>query len=118
MIIYSAAFFNDESISFMVGKFVGWLIYLPAELGVYIPEFCGQFQYDISYIAGSYFSSNLVFDMYEMSIMLNADNSISGSPFQVPFARLPVLEIYMISYLEGWFVSGHCLLNSFKSVLI
>ena len=51
------------------------------KLCVYIPEFYGWFRYDIRYIAGSYFSSSLVFDMYEMSIVLNADNSISRSPF-------------------------------------
>ena len=51
------------------------------ELGVYIPEFYGQFQYDISYIAWLYFPSSLVFDIDEMSIALNADNSISKSPF-------------------------------------
>ena len=53
----------------------------PTKLSVYIPECYQQFQYDISYIARSYFSSSLVFDMYEMPIMLNVDNSISGSPF-------------------------------------
>ena len=84
------------------------------KLGVYIPEFHWWFQYNVCDIARSCFSSGLVFDMYEMSIVLNVGNSISGSPCQVQFVRLLVFEIYMISYLEGWFVSCHCLLSSFK----
>ena len=56
--------------------------------------------------------------MYEMSIMLNADNSISRSPFQVPFARLFVLEVYTVSYLEDWVFSCHGLVNCLKSVFI
>ena len=51
------------------------------ELGVYIPKLYGWLQYDICHIARSYFSSGMDFDMYEMSIMLYADNSISGPPF-------------------------------------
>ena len=81
------------------------------ELGVYVPEFYCWFQYNVCDIATSCFSSGLVFNMYEMSIILNADNSISGSPFQVPFARLLVFKIHSISYLEGWFVSCQCLLS-------
>ena len=81
-------------------------------MGVYIAEFYWWFQYNICDIARSCFSIGLVFDMYEMSIMLNVDNPISRSPFQVPLARLLVFEIYTISYLEGWFVSCHCLLSS------
>ena len=51
------------------------------KLSMYIPEFYWWFQDDVWNIARSYLSSGLVFDMYEMSIVLNADNSISGSPF-------------------------------------
>ena len=51
------------------------------KLSVYIPEFYWWFQDNVCNIARSYFSSGLVFNMYEMSIMLNVDNSISGSPF-------------------------------------
>ena len=112
-------FFYDES-KFYGGKIcrVVDISSSCTELSVYIPKFCGWFQYDISYIAGSYFSSGLVFNIYEMSIVLNGDNSISRSPFKVPFARLFVFEVYMISYLEGWFFLCHCLLGCFKSVLI
>ena len=89
MIICSALFFNDESISFMVGKFAGWLMVSPssAELDVYIPEFYGWFQDDNSYIAGPYFSSSLIFYMYEMPITLNANNSISGSSILSPICQ-------------------------------
>ena len=103
----------------MGGKFAGWLTYIPA-----LPNWVFTSQNSIggssimSDIARPCLSSGLVFDMYEMSIALNADNLISRSPFQVPFARLLVLEIYTISYLEGWFVSCHFLLSSFKSVFI
>ena len=86
VIISSVAVFvcYEVSISFMVGKFVGWLTYLPA-----LPNWVsasqnsirGSFQYNVHYIARSYFSNSLVFNMYEVPITLNADNSISRPPF-------------------------------------
>ena len=51
-----------------------------AELGVNIPELDGRFHYNVCDIAGSYFSCSLVFNVDEMSIALNTDNLISGSP--------------------------------------
>ena len=42
-----------------------------AKLCIYIPEFYGWFQDDILHITGSYFSSGLVFNMQEMSVVLN-----------------------------------------------
>ena len=71
------------SVSFMVGKIcrVVNISSSSTELSVYVPKFYGQFQNDICIVVKSNFSGGLVFDMYEMSIALNADNSISGSPF-------------------------------------
>ena len=51
------------------------------KLGVHMPKFYWWFQDNVCNIARSYFSSGLVFNMYEVSVMLNADNSISRSPF-------------------------------------
>ena len=74
-----------------------------AKLGFYVPKFHWRFKYYILHVAGSYFSCGLVFNMQKMSIVLNLDNSISGSPLEVPFAGLLVLEIYPISYFKrGW----------------
>ena len=52
------------------------------KLSFYIPEFYWWFQDNICNIARSYFSRGLVFNMYEKSIVLNVDNSISRSPFK------------------------------------
>ena len=113
-VINSAAFY--KSINFY-GRQICRVVNISSsytELSVYIPKFYGWFQYNICYIARSYFASSLVLDMYEMSIVLNVDNSISRS-------HLPgclFLKVYMIPYLEGWYFSCHCLLSCLNSVLI
>ena len=53
----------------------------PAELGMNIPELNWGFKDDVFDVAGSYFSCGLVLYVDEMSIMLNADNAVSRSPF-------------------------------------
>ena len=76
-----------------------------AKLGIYVPKFHWRFKYYILHIARSYFSCSLVLNMQKMSVMLNLDNSVSGSPLEIPFAGLLVLEIYSITYLKrGWCV--------------
>ena len=57
--------------------------------------------YYILHITRSYFSGSLVFDVQKMSIVLNLDNSVSMSPFEIPLAWLFVLTIYPVTYLEG-----------------
>ena len=52
------------------------------ELSVYVPKFYGWFQYDTSHVARSYFPSELVFNMYEMSVMLNVENLYPGLHFK------------------------------------
>ena len=90
----------------------------PSELGVNVPKFNRRFEDDVHDIARSDFSSGLIFYVDEMSIALNADNSVSRSPLEVPFAGLLIFEVDTVSYLKSWFVSCHGLLGSCKSVLI
>ena len=52
-----------------------------AELGINIPELDWGFKDDVFDIAGSYYSCGLVLSVDKMSVMLNADNSVSRSPF-------------------------------------
>ena len=51
-----------------------------AELGVNVPKLNRRFLNNICDIAGSCFSCGLVFNVDEMSIVLNTDNLISRSP--------------------------------------
>ena len=87
-----------------------------AKLGIYVPKSHWRFNNYIIYIAGSYFSCGLVFNMQKMSIMLNLENSVSGSPLEILFARLLVLEIYPISYLKRGWCPVHGLLCSFEAI--
>ena len=89
-----------------------------AKLGVDVPELNRRFKNYICDVAGSCLSCSLVFNMDVMSIALNMDNPVSGSPLQIPFAWLFVFEVYMISDLKGWVVSGNSLLGGCKSVFI
>ena len=73
----------------------------PAKLGVNVPELNGRCKNYIFDVAGPCFSCSLVFNVNVMSIALNMDNLVSGSPLQIPFARLFVFEVYMISNLKG-----------------
>ena len=74
-----------KNVGYYLMKLVGavWVAVSPssAKLSIYIPELYGWFQYDILYITGMQFSGCLVFYMQEMSVMLNAENSISWPPF-------------------------------------
>ena len=88
-----------------------------AKLGVKVPELNGRFKNDIFDIAGSCFSCSLVFNVNVMSVALNMDNPVSRSPLQIPFARLFVFKVYMISNLKGEVVSENSLLGGCKSIL-
>ena len=56
--------------------------------------------------------------MEVMSIMLNMDSSLSGSPFQIPFSRLFVFEVDSVANLKTrWSVICY-LLCIFESVPI
>ena len=89
-----------------------------AKLGVDVPELNGRFQNYIFDVAGPCFSCSLGFDADVMSVALNTDNPVSGSPLQVPFAYLFVFEVYTISNLKGSVVSGNSLLGGCKSIFI
>ena len=49
---------------------------------------------NILHVAGSDFSCGLVFDVQVASFALNPDDSVSCSPFEVPFSWGFVFEIY------------------------
>ena len=55
---------------------------------VHIPQFTDCFKDNVLNIAGSDFSCGLVFDVQVASFMLNPDDSISCSPFEVPSPTL------------------------------
>ena len=89
-----------------------------AKLGVNVPELDRRFQNYICDIAGSCSSCGLIFDVDVMSVALNTDNLVSGSPLQIPFSWLFVFEVYMISDLKGWVISGNSLLDGCKSIFV
>ena len=72
----------------------------PSKLGVNVPKFNGRFENDVLHVARLNFPSGLIFYVDEMSIMLYADNSVSRSPLEVPFARLLIFEVDTVSYLK------------------
>ena len=82
-----------------------------AKLSVDVPEFSRRFQNNFRDIAGPCFSCGLVFDVDVVSIMLNMNNPVTWSPLQIPFAWFFVFEIYTVSNLKGWVVSGSSLLS-------
>ena len=82
------------------------------------PKFHWRFKYYILHIARSYFSCGLVFNMQKMSVVLNLDNSVSGSPLEIPFSGLLLLEIYSVTYLKRGWCPVHGLLCSFEVILI
>ena len=63
-----------------IGRVVN-IAHSSAALSINIPEFYWWFYDDVCNIAGLYFSSGLILYVYEMSVTLYADNSISRSPF-------------------------------------
>ena len=89
-----------------------------AKLGIYVPKLHWWFKYYILHIARSHFSCGLVFDMQKVSIMLNLDNSVSGSPLEIPFTGLFVLKIYPISYFKRGWCPVQGLLYSFEVIFI
>ena len=97
----------------MVDKFSSSAI-----LGIYVPKFHWQFKYCILHIARLYFASGLVFNMQKMSIVLNFDNSVSGSPPEIRLAGLLVLEIYTITYFKRGWCPVQSLLCSFEVIFI
>ena len=70
-----------------------------AQLVIHIPQFNWWFMHNILY--KTWLSCGQFFNMKVVSIMLYMDNPISGSPFQVPFARLYILEIHSCLPLEN-----------------
>ena len=89
-----------------------------AELSVNVPELNRRFKDDVLDIAGSCSACGLVFYVDVMSVVLNTNNLISGSPLQIPLAWLFIFEVHMISNVEGWVVSGYSVLRCCEPVLI
>ena len=90
----------------------------PAELSVNVPELNRRFKDDVLDIAGSCSACGLVFYVDVMSVALNMNNPVSGSPLQIPLAWLFIFEVYRISNIEGWVVSGYTVLRGCLSVFI
>ena len=89
-----------------------------AKLSIYVPKFYRWFQDHIFHVAGADLACGLVFDMKEVSVMLNADNPISWLPFQVPFARLCILEVHSVTNFEGGWCAVYSLVGSLESIFI
>ena len=90
----------------------------PVELSVNVPELNRRFKDDVLDIAGSSSARGLVLYVDVMSIVLNTNNPVSGSPLQIPLAWLFIFEVYMISNVEGWVVSGYSVLRGCEPVLV
>ena len=81
--MYMSKLFHFQSVSMILGKFAGWLMYLPA-----LPNCVLMFH---NSTGGSnttsfmlhvlVFSSSLIFNMQLVSIVLIMDNSVSRYPF-------------------------------------
>ena len=103
----------------MVGKFAGWLTYLPA-----LPNWVFTSQNSIGGSSMSVTLQDCVFPVAWFLICMKCPlHSIQtvlylGLHFKSHLPGCLFFEIYTISYLAGWFVSCHCLLSSFKSVFI
>ena len=89
-----------------------------AKLSVNLPEFNRRFKYDVLDIAGSCSACGLIFNVDVMSVMLNTNNLVSGSPLQVPLAWLFIFEVYTISNVKGWVVSGNSVLRGCEPVFV
>ena len=85
---------------------------------VHIPQFADWLKDNVLNITGSDFSCGLVFDVQVASFVLNPDDSISCSSFEVPFSWGFVFEINSISHFESWFCSVCHFFCSEKSVFI
>ena len=90
----------------------------PAKLGVNVPELNRRFKDNVLDIAGSHFARGLVFYVDVMSIALNTNYPVSGSPLQIPLAWLFIFKVYTISNVECWVASGYSVLRSCEPVLI
>ena len=88
-----------------------------AELGVNVPELNRRFEDDVLDVAGSGPASGLVLYVEVTSVALNTNNPVSGSPLQIPLAWLFIFEVYTISNVEGWIVSGYSVLRGCEPVL-
>ena len=100
---------------------IRWMVDIaagPAELSVNILELNRRFKDNVLDIAWSCFAHGLVFYVDVMSIALNTNNLVSGSPLQIPLAWLFIFEVYTISNVEGWVVSGYSVLRGCEPVLI
>ena len=89
-----------------------------AKLGVDVPKLDRRFQNYVCDVVGLCSSCSLIFNVDVMSVALNTDNPVSGSPLQIPFSWLFVFEVYMISDLKGWVISGNSLLGGCKSIFV
>ena len=89
-----------------------------AELSVNVPELNRRLKDDVLDIAGSCSACGLVFYVDVMSVVLNMNNPVTGSPLQIPLAWLFIFEIYMISDVEGWVVSGYSVLRGCEPVFV
>ena len=56
----------------------------PAKLGVNVPELNRRFKDNVLDIAGLHFARGLVFYVDVMSVVLNTNYLVSGSPLQIP----------------------------------
>ena len=85
---------------------------------VNIPQLDWQFVYNILHIAGSGFSCRLVFYVEVVSIVLYADDPVTSSPLQVPFARLLVFKEYSVTNFKIRWGALCCFLCMHTSVFI
>ena len=100
----------------MVGRFAEWFMKFPTP-----PNWVSIFHRMIGYWCNNILeitwlglSCNLIFNMKVVSIMLCIDNPISGSPFQVPFARLFIFEVNSVCDLKDRYRMIYCLLCIFN----
>ena len=86
----------------MVVKLAGWLMYFPA-LSNCVSMFqnlMGCSRTTSLTLEDLVFPVAFVFNLEEMSIMLNLDNSVAWSAFEAPLSRLFILEIDSVAYIE------------------
>ena len=76
-----------------------------AKLGVNIQNSMGGYSMISLMLQDCIFPVALVFNVDEVSISLNTDNPVSGSPLLIPFSRLFILEVHTITILKSWLVS-------------
>ena len=98
--------FIDHAILICVERDSGeicWMIYKLfsyAKLCVSIPQLNWQFMHTILDTAGSSFSCSLVFYMEVVSLVLNTDNPVTGSPFKSHFPCCMILNYTLSPILK------------------